>query len=350
MAGRTAAGTATPICHTRPFRRSLPAAAALLLACGLAACSPNLSPNTYSANAVQQANKAERGVVIGVRQVDVRAAGTTGAVIGGAAGGIAGSEAGSGATSAFGALGGSVLGGLIGTGVEHASGDTQAFEYIVRQDNDQLVSVTQKDSVPLAIGQHVLVIAGAQARIVPDYTVAVPETKPAAKPKPDAKLPTPPAPAPVPAGGVPAAASGDSAAPAATPAASPGAPTDIATPPSSGDSGTTAPAEAPKDSAPKESAPADSSAGTPKDSSSILPSTTKLPDGSVTLPTDGPSSGGTAPASTSGSATDALDKTVAKSFTSPTASVPASAVPISGIPDVSADSVGAAADALVGGK
>ena len=96
---------------------------------------------------------------------------------------------------------------------------------------------------------------------------------------------------------------------------------------------------------PKDSVPADSSAKSPS-SSPVLPSTTKLPDGSVTLPTDG----GTVPAATSGSATDALDKTVAKSVTSPAAPVPTSAVPISGIPDVSADSLGAAADALVGGK
>jgi outer membrane lipoprotein SlyB len=32
--------------------------------------------------------------------------------------------------------------------------------------------VTQKDKTPLALGQKVLVIAGNQARVVPDYTVA----------------------------------------------------------------------------------------------------------------------------------------------------------------------------------
>jgi outer membrane lipoprotein SlyB len=144
----------------------------------VAGCSSDYSPNTYNSSAVQQANKTEQGVVVGVRQVDVTASGTTGAVVGGAAGGIAGSQVGNGATSAFGALGGSLVGGLIGIGAEHAAGDTTAYEYIVRKTNKELVSVTQKGDPPLAIGEHVLVIAGAQARIVPDYTVTLPPETP----------------------------------------------------------------------------------------------------------------------------------------------------------------------------
>jgi outer membrane lipoprotein SlyB len=137
----------------------------------LAGCGPDYSPDTYSSNAVQQANKVEQGVVVGVRDVAVTAAGTTGAVTGGAAGGIAGSQVGTGPVSAFAALGGTLVGGLTGAAVEHAAGDTNAYEYIVRKGNGDLVSVTQKDKVPLALGQKVLVIAGNQARVVPDYTV-----------------------------------------------------------------------------------------------------------------------------------------------------------------------------------
>jgi outer membrane lipoprotein SlyB len=137
----------------------------------LAGCKPSYSPDTYASNAVQQANKAEQGVVVGVRDVEVSASGTVGAVTGGAAGGIAGSQVGAGPLSAFTALGGSLIGGLAGTAAEHAAGDTKAFEYIVRKGNGDLVSVTQKDVTPLALGQKVLVIAGNQARVVPDYTV-----------------------------------------------------------------------------------------------------------------------------------------------------------------------------------
>jgi outer membrane lipoprotein SlyB len=165
----------------------------------LAGCGPDYSPDTYDAAAVQQANKVERGVVIGVRQIDVTAAGVVGTATGAAAGGVAGAQTpGGGVAAAFGAIGGGLVGGLLGNSVEHATGDTQAFEYIVREANNDLVSVTQKDAAPLKIGTKVLVIGGKQARIVPDYTV-----------NPEAGAPTAPA-------GSPPTASATAASPAAT--------------------------------------------------------------------------------------------------------------------------------------
>ena len=152
------------------------------LAAGLAGCGPDYSPNTYASNAVQRANKVDQGVVVGVRQVDVSASGAVGTVTGAAAGGIAGAQVGNGATSAFTALGGSLVGGLAGAAAEHATSDTKAFEYIVRKTNGDLLSVTQKDDVPLAIGQKVLVIAGDQARVVADYTVPLETWAAASKP------------------------------------------------------------------------------------------------------------------------------------------------------------------------
>lgn len=154
-----------------------------VLAVSLVGCGPDYSPNTYASNAVQQANKVDQGVIVGVREVGVSASGAAGAVIGGAAGGIAGAQAGTGASSAFGALGGALVGGIAGSAAEHVVGDTRAFEYIVRKPNGDLLSVTQKDTEALAIGQKVLVIAGNQARVVPDYTV------PQAPPNPTAAAP-----------------------------------------------------------------------------------------------------------------------------------------------------------------
>jgi outer membrane lipoprotein SlyB len=145
--------------------------AAMLLAT-LQGCRPSYSPDTYAAGAVQQAAKVEQGVVAGVRKVGVSPDGTYGGVTGAAAGGIAGSQApGGGVRTALTALGGSVVGGLVGSGLEKAAGETTAFEYVVRKGSGELVSVTQRDPAPLVLGQRVLVIAGAQARIVPDYTV-----------------------------------------------------------------------------------------------------------------------------------------------------------------------------------
>jgi outer membrane lipoprotein SlyB len=165
---------------------------ALVLA-GLSGCGPTYSPDTYASNAAQQANKVEQGVVVGVRPVAVSAAGTVGTVTGAAAGGIAGSQVGTGPVSAFTSLGGALVGGLGGSAVEHVTADTTAFEYIVRKPNGDLVSVTQKDKTPLVLGQKVLVIAGVQARVVPDYTVPplAPTPKGAEAAKTDTASPKP---------------------------------------------------------------------------------------------------------------------------------------------------------------
>jgi outer membrane lipoprotein SlyB len=139
------------------------------------ACGQSYSPDTYSSSAVQQANKVDQAVVVGIRSVAISADPTLGTATGGAAGGIAGSQVGSGAVQAFGALGGTLAGGLVGNAVAHSAGDTNGYEYIVRKPNNDLLSVTQKDETPLSIGEHVLIIAGPQARIVRDYTVPLPD-------------------------------------------------------------------------------------------------------------------------------------------------------------------------------
>ncbi|HEX3573610.1 MAG TPA: hypothetical protein VHU42_03325 [Rhodopila sp.] len=152
------------------WRTSISVSVSVLVLASLAGCGPTYSPDTYAANAAQQANKVDQGVIVGVRNVGISAAGTVGTVAGAAAGGIAGSQAVAGPASAFTALGGSLVGGLAGSAVEHATSDTTAYEYIVRKTAGDLVSVTQKDKTPLVLGERVLVIAGNQARVVPDYT------------------------------------------------------------------------------------------------------------------------------------------------------------------------------------
>ena len=158
----------------------------LLALLPLGGCSESYSPNTYAAGAAQQAAKVDRGVIVGVRPVLINANGTVGAVTGGAAGGVTGAQAPGGPLGmAFGAIGGTLIGGLAGSAAEQAVADAKGWEYIVQEPNGHLVSVAQTDKVALPIGLHVLVIAGKQARIVPDYTVRVPGTKPAGKPAPD---------------------------------------------------------------------------------------------------------------------------------------------------------------------
>lgn len=209
----------------------MPRRPALLLSLLLAGCSADYTPDTYATRAVQQANKVEQGTIAGLRPIGIRADGTTGATAGAAAGGIAGSTVGQGSTAgAFGAIGGGLIGGLLGSAAERATGDTDGYEYIVRKTNGELLSVTQVDKVPLALGQKVLVITGNQARVVPDYTVAE-------QPGGAAAAQATPGPQPAaPAGGSPTANPVPSAAPGAAPAGTP--------------AGTPAPAPGPVETAP----------------------------------------------------------------------------------------------------
>jgi outer membrane lipoprotein SlyB len=79
-----------------------------------------------------------------------------------------------------------MVGGLVGAAAERAAGDATAHEYIVRRGDGVMLSVTQRDAVPLALGQRVLVITGTQARIIPDETLPpeTPESAAASAPPP----------------------------------------------------------------------------------------------------------------------------------------------------------------------
>jgi outer membrane lipoprotein SlyB len=173
----------------------------LLLPVVLIGCGPRYTPDIYATRAVQQMVAVEQGVVIGRREVRIQAEGSTGAAAGGAAGGIIGSQTpGGNMAGAIGAVGGALIGGLLGTAAERVAGDTTAFEYIVRKNDGQLVSVTQRDPQPLEVGLRVLVLAGTQARIIADYTEPgqpapreIPEpNQPRAEPPPAASHPTTP--------------------------------------------------------------------------------------------------------------------------------------------------------------
>ena len=252
-----------------------PCLAAMILAAVLGGCSPSYSPNSYASNAAQLANKVDQGIVVGVRPVLINADTTLGTGTGAAAGGIAGSALGSGSVGALGALGGSVTGGIVGNVVSHAAGDTDGFEYIVRKTNGDktngdLMSVTQKDTAPLGIGAHVLIIEGPQARIVADYTVpVVSEPLHADAAKPDAGKPDAPKSALADIGQKAGEAAG--AVPVvATPLPPPASPPPATPTPASASPAPTAVVQ-PADAA-KSAPPADNAAAKPDDAAAVKPS------------------------------------------------------------------------------
>lgn len=169
---------------TQPSRAMIVSATAALAVLALEGCR-SYSPNSYSPAGAQQVSKVDLGVVESYRAVDISEQGLgsgIGAGAGAAAGGLGGSSVGHGVGSGLAALGGALVGGAVGLFAEHAVTDTQAFEYIVRKQNGDLIAITQKDAQPLGVGQRVRVIYGVQARIIPEAGAG----SPPAAPKPGA--------------------------------------------------------------------------------------------------------------------------------------------------------------------
>ena len=150
------------------MRRRAGMAVAVALSVALAACTRDISPDSYSAGAVGQVNRAVTGVIVSARPVDVEGTRSgLGAGAGAVAGGVAGSTIG-GSTEAniVAAVGGAVVGGLAGAAIEESATRQTAMEYVVEAENGALLTVVQGGS-PLPIGLKVLVIYGSRARIIP---------------------------------------------------------------------------------------------------------------------------------------------------------------------------------------
>jgi len=193
----------------------------------LAGCGGDYSADTYATRAVQQVDPVQKGVIVGMRDVDISSDGAAGAAVGAAAGGIVGGATpGSNLTSALAGVGGGLVGGLFGTATERMVRDNRGTEYIVQQVDGKLVRVTQRDVPPLPVGTQVLVIAGAQARIVRDYTL--PATQATGGAAPMAAGSVPPGPN-APQGSTPLGPG--AAPPSGTPAPAPETPTRAELPP-----------------------------------------------------------------------------------------------------------------------
>lgn len=150
-------------------------ALALIPVLTLNSCARNISSNVYQASAVGETSFTYQGSILSVRTVTVKHSetlegNTLGVGVGGAVGGIAGSHVGGGSGSAVGAIGGAVLGGLAGAMVEDKLKEQQAFEYVVKLTNGQVMTVVQGTDVALAVGQRVFVMVShdGRSRITPD--------------------------------------------------------------------------------------------------------------------------------------------------------------------------------------
>jgi outer membrane lipoprotein SlyB len=138
----------------------------------ITACAQNISPNSYDVAEAGVASKVVHGTIIGKRKVKIDANTGAGGLAGAAAGAAGGSAVGGGDRGHIvGAIGGAVLGGVIGNAVEKRINSHQAYEYIIKLNNDRTISIAQTQELEFNIHQPVLVIYGATTRIVPDDTV-----------------------------------------------------------------------------------------------------------------------------------------------------------------------------------
>lgn len=141
--------------------------AILLLSMGLTACSPTVSPNTYTAKEVGVAAKVVPAVIISMRSVKIENTSGAGGLLGAGAGAAAGSVLGaSPQASIIGAIGGALVGGITGHAIDKSIHTKQGYEYILRTNKKDLVSVTQPADLKFQVGQHVLIVYGEKVRIV----------------------------------------------------------------------------------------------------------------------------------------------------------------------------------------
>jgi len=128
----------------------------------LAGCVPPNSGDTVSANQAQQAQTVNFGTILSVSPVTVQggtAGNVTGALVGGVLGAALGNQVGGGLGNDLATAGGAVAGAAAGRAAGNAAGSQQSYEWTIRLESGQTVSVIQA-SPTFSVGQRVQVIQG----------------------------------------------------------------------------------------------------------------------------------------------------------------------------------------------
>ena len=141
--------------------------AVLVLALLIAACTTNISPDTYSVDSVGDVTRSVPGTIISARPVNVEGTNKVGGLTGAVAGGVAGSAIGGGDRAhALGAIGGAIIGALAGSAIEKGVTNQTGIEYVVKTDSGETLTLVQGPSPAFAVGQKVMILYGKRARII----------------------------------------------------------------------------------------------------------------------------------------------------------------------------------------
>lgn len=133
----------------------------------LGACQADINSNQYGTSSVGRAAAASPCSVLSVRQVTVKSDNSAGTLLGGAAGAVGGYAIGGDKTAhLLGGIGGAVLGGLAGDAAQGALSSQMGYEYVVRLDNGQVMTLTQGADVLLTPGQKCMILLGNPSRLI----------------------------------------------------------------------------------------------------------------------------------------------------------------------------------------
>ena len=141
----------------------------LLMVLVFSGCSLH-SGSTYERSEMGSPEYFKKGVILSVREVEIKGTGSgVGAAAGATAGGLAGSTLGGNtATRALGALGGAVVGGLVGHATENLISGGTASEFLIQPDKGEPYAIVQVNDQELKAGERVLIMDSGKVRVVRD--------------------------------------------------------------------------------------------------------------------------------------------------------------------------------------
>ena len=141
------------------------------LSFSLTACASNMGPGTYSRHEVGQVGYVNYGTVIDVRHVRITGGEPgVGTVAGAVIGGAIGSQIGEGdAARVVGIVGGAIIGGAIGSAIEEDANTRDGYEYTIRMENGDVITIVQEaGGPPIRSGTKVRIVEGDYVRVIPE--------------------------------------------------------------------------------------------------------------------------------------------------------------------------------------
>ena len=130
------------------------------------------SGSTYNRNEMGSPQYFKKGVIISIRDVEIKGTESgAGALAGATAGGFAGSTLGENtATRVLGAFGGAVIGGVLGHTTEDFITSGDASEFIIQPDEGDAYAIVQVNDEELKPGEKVLIMDSGKVRIARDQS------------------------------------------------------------------------------------------------------------------------------------------------------------------------------------